>query len=555
VVVLAVVLSKHREALQTIFGPSIPHQKNLVVLPFTVVDGQPDEQIYCDGLTETVTAKLAHLTSLQVPSALDVRDRHVTTIEKARNQFGANLVLVASWQQVANSARINLSVVDAKTGQQLRTETITEPASDLFGLQDQVVLTASRMLELQLSASNTSSLTAHGTTVLAAYDFYVQGIGYLQRYERPQNVEAAINLLKRAIEEDPAYAQAQAALARAYWYKYHATNDPGWAEAAKTAVKSARDLNSHLPEVQLAIADVNLRTGSYAEAVSGFQRALELDPENVNGYLGLGRCYDLLGRTAESERAFRHAIDISPQCWNCYNLLGAFLNGHARYREAAEAWQKMTELTPDNVWGYLNIGAVYFNLGQFERADEYFRRGLRVAPDDADLYSNVGTVSFFLGRFEEDVAYCKKAIELRPQRYDYWGNLADAYGMIPGESPQAAEAYQHAIGLAEMQLKINPVDADMLSSLALYYARTNDAIRARNYLGKALKANPQDVDVLRIACLVHLEAGERQEALLWLQKAVSAGYTKEQLLANPELTSLHSDPQFDRLAKQAKSYQ
>jgi serine/threonine protein kinase/tetratricopeptide (TPR) repeat protein len=558
VLILAVfvgILFKGGETWQRIMGPTIPPHKNLVVLPFTAVDGQTGDQIYCDGLTETVTTKLGHLGSLQVPLALEVRNHHVNSVQEARKQFGANLVLAATWQRVQDSARINLSVVDAKTGQQLRTDTITEPANDLFRLQDQVVLKASRMLELQLSASNTSSLTSHGTTVLTAYDFYVQGIGYLQRFERPENVETSINLLQRAIQEDPAYAQAQAALAQAYWYKYSSTKDPQWADAAKAALKSARALNSKLPEVQLAIAEFNLRTGSYGDAVLSYQRTLELDPGNANAYVGLGAAYDLLGRTTEAEQAFHHAIDISPQCWNCYNALGTYLDKHARYREATQAWQKVAELTPDNVWGYMNVGVAYFNFGQFEKAGEYFRRGLQLAPDNADLYSNAGTVSFFLGQFAEDVAYCKKAIELKPQKYDYWGNLADAYRMMPGESNNAEAAYKRAIHLAETELTINPVDADVLSSLALYYARTKDSSHAREYLANALKEKPGDVDVLRIACLVHLEAGERQEALVWLQKAVTAGYTKEQLVANPELTDLHSDPQFVRLAKEARSYQ
>jgi len=544
-----------RQDWQRIFGPDIPRQKNLVVLPFTAVDGQSGEQIYCDGLTETVTAKMARIPSVQVPSALEVRDSHITSIQQARNKFGANLVLAASWQRVQNSVRINLSLVDAKTGRQLRTDTITEPANDLFRLQDQAVLTASHMLDLQLSASNTSSLTVHGTTVLTAYDFYVKGVGYLQRYESPDNVENAITSFQRAIAEDPSYSQAQAELARAYWYKYSATKDPHWAEEAKTAVKNASDLNSQLPEVQIAIADMNQRTGAYADAVSGFERALALDPKNVEAYLGLGRTYNSLGHTTESEQAFRRAIDISPACWSCYNQLGAYLYGHGRYGEAARTWQKLTELAPDNVWGYLNVGAAYLNLGQFGQANEYFRRGLEVQPDNADILANIGTVSFFLGFYEEDVIYSQKAVDLRPQRFDYWGNLADAYRMIPGDASKAAAAYRQAIHLAEIQLKVNPDDADVLGSLAHYYSRTNEVARARKYLEKALKADPQNVDVLLIACLVHLEAGERQEALLWLQKAVTAGYAKEQLLADPELTSLHSDPQFDRIAREAKSYQ
>jgi serine/threonine protein kinase/tetratricopeptide (TPR) repeat protein len=557
--VLTVIVVSFREfdrgAWQRLLGPNIPNQKNLVVLPFSAVDGQPSEQIYCQGFTETVTAKLANVASLQVQAAQKVRDYRVASIQEARNRLGANLVLTATWQRSQNSARINLSLVDAKTGQQLRTDTITEPAGDLFRLQDHVVLTASRMLELQLSANSTSALTSHGTTVATAYDLYLQGIAYLQRYERPENLETSINLFRRAIAEDPAYAQAQAALAQAYWYKHSATQDPQWGEKAKIAVKAARDLDSQLPEVQLAIADLSRRTGAYLEALSGFQRTLQLDPENVAAYLGLGSSYDSLGRAGAAEQAFRHAIEISPECWNCYNELGYFFNEHARYGEAAEAWQRVTELTPDNVWGYMNVGAVYFNLGQFGKADEYFRRGLQIAPDNADLYSNAGTVSFFLGRFEEDATYCQKAIELSREKYVYWGNLGDAYRMIPRDSSKSAAAYQEAIRLAEIQLKLNPSDSSVLSSLAIYYARTNDATRAEKYLDRALKASPRDVDVLRIACLVHLEAGERQEALLWLQKAVGAGYAKAQLLANPELASLRSDPQFDRLANQAKSYQ
>lgn len=250
-------------------GPLLPNQKNLVVLPFTAVGGQPEEQIYCDGFTETVTAKLAQLNSLQVAPALEVRTKRVANIQEAKTQFGANLVLVASWQRQQNSARINVSLIDARSSKQLRAETITASANDLLRLQDQVVLMASHMLQLQLSPNDAASLTNHGTVVPSAYDFYVQGIGYLQRYERPENVEIAINMFLRSVEEDPSYAQAQAALAQAYWHKYAATKEPQWAEHAKTAVQAATKFNSQLPEVRLAIAELNLRTGAYAEAELG----------------------------------------------------------------------------------------------------------------------------------------------------------------------------------------------------------------------------------------------------------------------------------------------
>jgi tetratricopeptide (TPR) repeat protein len=510
--------------------------------------------VYCDGFTETVTAKLARDPSLQVPSALETRAKNVTSIEKARTQFGANLVLVASWQHVEHSARINLSLIDAKTGEQLRTDTITEPADDVFSLQDQVVSKAFRMLQVQPSGESATQLMDHGTSVLTAYDFYVQGIGYLQRYERLENVESAIVLFQRAIKEDHNYALAEAALAQAYWYKYNATKDPQWVEQAKATVRAAENLDSRLPEVQLAIGNLNRRTGASAAAVSAFQRVLGIDPKNSDAYLGLGSTYDSLGRTAEAELAFRNAIKARPACWSCYNMLGVFLNKHSRYGEAADAWRKVTELAPDNVWGYMNVGVTYFNTGQFEMADKYFRQGLQIVPDDPDLYSNIGTASFFLGRFEEDVQYTQKAIALRPQKYDYWGNLADAYRMIPGRANKASAAYKQAIVLAEEQLKVNRSDTDVLSSLALYHSRLGDAAGARQYLIQALQGSSNDVDIFRIACLVHLEAGERQESLKWLEKSVRAGYPREQLVSNPELAILRSDPEFTRLVGESVSF-
>jgi eukaryotic-like serine/threonine-protein kinase len=535
-------------------GSKLPAQRNLVVLPFTAIGGSSDEQVYCDGFTETVTSKLAGEHSLQVPAALEIRSKKITSVEQARTQFGANLVLIASWQQIGRSARINLNLVDAQSGRQLNTETITAQADDLFGLQDQVVLKALRMLDVRPSAGSSEQLVAHGTNMLSAYDFYIQGIGYLQRYERLENVENSIGLFQRASEADPNYAQAQAALAQAFLYKYSATKDSQWMDRAKAAVKAAEKLNSKLPEVQLAIGNLNRRTGSYPDAISTFERVLAFDPQNVDAYLGLGSTYDSLGRASEAEQALRHAIEIRPGCWNCYNKLGVFFNRHSRYREAADAWKKVTELTPDNVWGYMNVGAVCFNMGQFETAESYFRRGLKVAPDNPDLYANLGTVSFYLGRFDEDVQYTQEAIALRPEKYDYWGNLGDAHRMIPADSKKAGIAYDQAISLALKQLTVNPKDADVLSSLALYQSRIGDTRQAKKYLVKALEVDTNDADVFRIACLVHLEAGEQQESLKWLEKAVRAGYSREQLTANPELTSLRSLPEFAVLVQESVSF-
>jgi tetratricopeptide (TPR) repeat protein len=550
--VLIVLKPQTREAVKRgLFPPPIPSRKNLVVIPFKALGGKPEDQAYCDGFTETVTAKLAQETALQVSPTMEVVARHVDSIDRARTQLGASLVIGASWQHLGKLARINLSLMDATTGQLLRSATLTEAADDLFALQDRVVSQALHMLQVRTSENEQKGLTSHGTTVLTAYDFYVQGLGYLQRYEKPENLDTAIGLFRRAVEKDSRFALAHAALARGCWYKFNETRDPTWVEKERAEAKAAAGLDSRSADVQIALGGLYWRTGAYEDAVDAFQRALAVDPDSTEALDGLAANYDALKQPVEAEQAFNRAIAVQSSCWNCYNVLGQFFLRHARYREAVQAWQKMAELTPDNVWGYMNIGAAYFDLGNFASAADYFRRAAQITPDDPDLLSNAGTMSFYAGRFEEDVNFCQRAIKLRPEKYAYWGNLGDAYRMIPAEVDKAPQVYRRAIALAQNELTVNPNDAEVQSDLALYYARVGDPVQALDHLKKALRSLPNDVDVLRIACLVHLEAGETKEALNWLGQSVKAGYPRGQLVANPELAGLRGDPVFQQLVKEA----
>jgi non-specific serine/threonine protein kinase len=178
----------------------LAEQKNLVVLPFRAIAAEAQDEAYCAGLTETVTTKLAGLPSLEVPPTSEVRERKVDSIERARTELGANLVLEASWQHAGDDVRINLSLIDSRTAKQLRTDTITARAKDLFALQDRVVLSALDMLNIQVQPRQEQELIAHGTIVLSAYDFYMQGLGYLGRSDQPQNADNAISLFQRALK-------------------------------------------------------------------------------------------------------------------------------------------------------------------------------------------------------------------------------------------------------------------------------------------------------------------------------------------------------------------
>ena len=198
----------------------IPKQKQLAVLEFQAVDGSPEETSFTAGLTDTVTTKLTQLTgdrSLQVVPARDLRDRHVTSADQALRDFGVNLVLEGSLHKSGNEVRVNYALVDARTRRQLRAQSVTLAASDPFAVQDEIVNGAVDMLQLQIPPAEREALRPRGTQIPGAYTLYLQGKGYLEDYDKPDNIDAAVNLFQQALQLDPTYAPAYASLGDAYW--------------------------------------------------------------------------------------------------------------------------------------------------------------------------------------------------------------------------------------------------------------------------------------------------------------------------------------------------
>src|SRR5262249_11412128 len=166
----------------------------------------------------------------------------------ARQQFGSNLALTGSFQYSNTSVRINCSLIDTTSGHTLRTETITGDTFDPFGLQDRVIAAVVRMIGVELKPDERNTIASHGTLQTSAYDFYLQGRGYLLNFDRAENLDNAIGVFRRASENDSRYALAYAGLGEAYWRKYEATKSPVWVEPARAACEGALAINPNIAE-------------------------------------------------------------------------------------------------------------------------------------------------------------------------------------------------------------------------------------------------------------------------------------------------------------------
>ncbi len=542
-------------AWQRIWGlQPIPVEKQLAVLPFRNVGGDAANQAFSDGLTETLTSRLTQMEQFQgalkvVPTA-EVRREAVASPGEARRLFGATLVLSGSVQRMGERVRLTVNLVDAKSLRQLRAETIDLGSGDASALQDGVVARVADLLELQLRAEARKLLSAGGTQVAASYYLYVEGVGHLARFDKPENVERAIALFQRALRQDPRHALAHAALAEAFYRRFQATKNPQWIEEAARSSSVAVELDSQLAALFVTRGMIYHGTGRYEQAVDDFQRALRLNPFNAAAHRSLAETYEAMGRVQEAETTFRQAIEMHTKDWVGYQVLGAFYIRSAAYDKAEQCYRRITELTPDNYGSFRTLGAVYYYLGRYEDAIATYEYSLKLRPVGA-TYSNLAAVYYLLGRYEEAARTYQKAVEMQPKSRAAWGNLGDAYLRVPGQAEKAKEAYQQAIQLAETELGVNPKLAEVRANLAVYCARLSERQRALAEIAQARKLAPANMTVLFRCALAYELVGQRALALETLKGALRGGYSLAEVETDPDLASLRRDPRFAALRKSA----
>lgn len=541
---------KYKHTGSVTSAAEFPARLQIAVLPPSGATA-PEEVAFNDGLSETLTSRLTQLTqkhTLTVIPASEVRSRKVTTLDAARAEFGVNLGLMLNVQHAGGQDRVNYSFVDASSHQQLRAGTITASTSDPFGLQDRVSESVVQALELELQPQEKKAWQAHGTTEPAAYDFYLQGRGYLQDYVKAENVENAIKVFGQALAKDPAFAAANAGLGEAYWRKYQLTGNKEWLAAATQQCKKSTARDDALAAAHVCLGRVLAGTGDYDKAVAAYRRAAELEPTNDAAYGGLGYAYEQKNQLNEAEKTFKQAIAVRPNYWATYNWLGLFYQRNGRYEDAVGMYTQVVSLAPDSFTGYYNLGGVRVLQGKYAEAIPLLQHSLEIRKT-ADATSNLATAYFQLRRYAESAAAFEQATQLEPQNYVMWGNLGDAYYWAPGRREEAKGAYGKAIALGEEKLRVNASDAEVLSSLAMYHAMRGERKLALENLNRALKLNPQNPGLLFNAAITYQQLGETQQTLDALEKAVATGVSAAAIRDTPNFDGLRANPRYLRLAR------
>jgi len=519
-------------------------ERHVAVLPFDNIGNNPANEPLAQGLMESLTSRLSNLDvgqqSLWVVPASVVRRRKVDDPTVALHEIGATLVVKGSIERDARGVRLTLNLINTKTLRQEGSVQLEDRGGDLATLQDEAVSRLARMMRIMITPEMLRN--TGGKVVPAAYEDYLKALGYIQRYDKPGNLDLAISTLEGAVKTDPSFALGYAQLGEAYRLKYRVDQNPKWVDEAVANCQRALGLNDRLPVIYVTLGRIHDAKGNHDLALQEFQHALQLNPRDADALLGVAHAYESAGRIAEAEAAFQKAAALRPDYWDGYNSLGVFYVRQRRYQDAEAQYRHVLELTPDNAQVYSNLGVALQNQQKFQEAEAAYKKSAELAPS-YPAYANLGSLCLRQKRWAESATYTEKALQLNDKDFRLWANLALSYKWLK-QDDKAMAARDKELERLEVAIKAQPNDATTQSAIGIVYAERKLRDKAIRHIQSSLALAPDNPEIMVNAGEAYEDLGDRPAALRYIHRALQKGYAVDRLNSTPALQNLLADPNF-----------
>ena len=401
-------------------GPSV------AVLSFDDMSPDRDQEYLCDGIAEEILNRLTQIEKLHVASrtssfrfkgqAVDVGD--------IGRELNVATVLEGSVRKSGDQLRITTQLVSAKDGYHLWSHSYDRKLEQIFEIQDDIATRVAEALEVTLQVGPSAECCT--TDNVQAYDYYLRGMHYFHRWGL-RNVRYSIDMFNKAVEIDPEYARAWAALADSY-----AMICMYW-EASEENLAGADAASMRALELLPTLAESHVSRGLYhfakrnnREAIAEFETALRLDPGLFEACYFYARVRFQRSELEQAARLFEKAERIRPDDFQAptllrqvYRSLGREEEAQAAARRALKRAEEHLELNPDDTRA-LNLGcASLIECGENERAMQWAERSLAIDGDNPDTLYNLACSYALMG--ESDRALdCLERANLRGMSIAEW---------------------------------------------------------------------------------------------------------------------------------------
>jgi TolB-like protein/DNA-binding SARP family transcriptional activator len=370
------------------FGGEAPEapRLSLVVLPFMNLSGDPGQDYFADGVTESLTTDLSRIRGAIViarNTAFTYKGKPLD-VRMIGRELDVRYVLEGSVQRDANRMRVNAQLIDAETGNHLWAERFDKPLADLFDMQDEIAARLAGALNEQLAVAE-ARRARHAPTP-HSMDLYFQGMAWFYRGLAPKNLAEARSFFDRALSADSDNVDALVGLAavEAIEGSFLFVPDPAAAFVAAEGklIKALSSVPDHA-RGHMYLGYVGMCTKRAVQGVAECEHALALDRNlaTAHAFIGLGKIF--IGRAEETEAHIGEALRLSPRDTTAYtwmNMAGLAKLHLGEYAQAIAWLRRAIEANRNNPHPYFLLSAALAQLSRVDEARSAIEAGLALNP-------------------------------------------------------------------------------------------------------------------------------------------------------------------------------
>jgi TolB-like protein len=326
----AMVLSRTAQAERV---PS-PPRLSIVVLPFTNLGGDREQDYFVDGVTESLTTDLSRISGSFVigrHTAFTFKDKGVD-LQRLGRELNIRYVLEGSMQRAGSRMRVNVQLTDVESGNHVWAERFDKPVIDMFDMQDEIVSRLANAFNTQIieAEARRAECKLHPDTI----DLYFQGRACLHKGLTKEHLAQARGFFERALALDPANIDALVGTARIDFNTAanFFADDRGAFLAAETVLLEALSRAPQHAHANLLLGAVHIYTGRATQGIAECEQALAMDRNLAGAHAMIGMAKNMLGRSDESEAHIQEALRLSPRDifahrWMMFAGVGKLWNG------------------------------------------------------------------------------------------------------------------------------------------------------------------------------------------------------------------------------------
>ena len=420
---------------------------SIAVLPFVNMSNDPEQEYFCDGITEEIINALCHVESLKViarTSAFMFKGKHIDMREIGK-MLEVVTLLEGSVRKAGNRIRITAQLIKVTDGSHIWSEAYNRDLEDIFAIQEEISLAIVENLRIRLLVKEKVAIEKRHTENLEAYNLYLKGIFFASRFTAEGNNEA-LAYFEQALKLDPNYTLPYFGLANMIFSGLVLGSIPtneGYA-TIKTYLKKAFAIDNTIAEPHAIMGGIELFCGwNWEAAEKEFIKALQLNPNSTYSHYYYSLYLTMAKRDEEAIKEAELAVELDPlsSIFNSWHG-GAYLYAH-QYDKGIEILRKVVKMNPGDIIALYHLGHAYEAKSMIRKAIEEYEKVLQLSNWPL-IVSNLATSYYLIGE-KEKAEKLYNSLEQRSNKEYIPPTTLYSYHLVKGDMDQAYKWLEKAI--------------------------------------------------------------------------------------------------------------